>query len=145
MIEKFQFYIDSNLAKKETLDPEEAKSLMEKSLLRLRFIKSLRIDELNSTFIFEEAYECMREASQSLMSLKGFKPYSHEALIAFIKEFYKFDESDISTFDRYRILRNNCVYRAAKVSPIICKDAVKFAEIFLSKIKAAFDKQRSMK
>ena len=142
MIEKFQFYLDENLAKKESPDKEEASALIEKAFQRMEFIKNLSVNEQTSTFIFEDIYECLREAAQSLMSLKGYKPYSHEALISFLKEFYKFDEHEISTFNRYRILRNNCVYRAAKVSPVVCKEATKFLEIFLPKLKKEFDRNK---
>lgn len=140
MIERFQYYLDENLIKQESPDKEEARSLIEKAFQRMRFVKDLGIDEKTSTFIFEDIYECLREASQSLMSLKGYKPYSHEAVIAFLKEFYKFSEHEITTFNRYRILRNNCVYKAAKVSPETCKEALKFLEIFLPKLKKEFNK-----
>ena len=92
MIEKFQYYLDENLARKEKVDKEEAKSLMNKAVQRLDYIKKQEISEFTSSFIFEDIYETLREASQSLMSLKGYKPYSHEALISFLREFYKFSE-----------------------------------------------------
>ncbi len=119
MIERFQFYLDENFAKKESPNIVEAKSLIEKAFQRMNFIKNQNINETTATFIFEDVYECLREAAQSLMSLEGYKPYSHEAVIAFLKEFYKFDDHEITTFNRYRILRNNCVYRAEKVSAIL--------------------------
>lgn len=106
MIEKFQFYLDENHVKKQSPDKTEAKSLIDKAFQRMNFIKIQKIDAAVSTFIFEDIYECIREAAQSIMSMDGYKPYSHEALISFLKEFHKFDESDIATFDRYRILRN---------------------------------------
>lgn len=141
MIEKFQYYLDENLAKKERIDKEEAKSLMNKAVQRLDYIKKQEISEFTSSFIFEDIYETLREASQSLMSLKGYKPYSHEALISFLREFYKFSESEISTFDRYRILRNKTVYSATKVSIEVCKEALKFLESFLPKLKKEFEKE----
>ncbi len=107
----------------------------------MNFIKIQKIDGTTSTFIFEDIYECIREAAQSLMSLNGYKPYSHEALISFLKEFHKFDELDIATFDRYRILRNNCIYRAAKVSPEVCREALKFLGDFLPQIRNEFDRK----
>jgi len=80
---------------------------MNKAEGRLNFsIKIRRIKKDTATYIFEDIYECIREAAQSLMSLKGYKPYSHEAVISFLKEFFEFSESDIRTFDRYRVLRN---------------------------------------
>lgn len=42
MIEKFQYYLDENLAKKERIDKEEAKSLMNKAVQRLDFIRKQR-------------------------------------------------------------------------------------------------------
>jgi len=139
MIEKFQYYLDARLVKKTSVDREEAKSLMNKSILRLEYIKKQEINEDTSSFIFEDIYETLREASQSLMSLKGYKPYSHEALISFLKEFYKFPEYEISAFDRYRILRNKTVYCAANVSPEVCKEALTLLEAFLPKLKKAFE------
>jgi len=141
LIERFHYYIDENLAKKQSPDRTEAKSLIEKASQRMNFIKIQKIDEATSTFIFEDIYECIREAAQSLMSLDGYKPYSHEAMISFLKEFYSFNEQDIITFDRYRILRNNCIYRAAKVSPETCKEALKFLEVFLPKLKIEFERK----
>ncbi|HLD18409.1 MAG TPA: hypothetical protein VJB90_00155 [Candidatus Nanoarchaeia archaeon] len=145
MIERFQFYLDENLAKKESPDKIESESLMEKAFQRINFIKIQDINEITSTFIFEDIYECLREAAQSLMSLEGYKPYSHEAVIAFLAEFYNFGEDEITAFNRYRILRNNCVYRAAKVSPHVCGEALEFLETFLPKIRREFDREFSGK
>ncbi len=142
MIEKFQYYLDERLARKVEVDREEAKSLMNKAVLRLDYIKKQEINEDTSSFIFEDIYETLREASQSLMSLKGYKPYSHEALISFLKEFYQFPEHEISAFDRYRILRNKTVYCAANVSTEVCKDALKFLIAFLPKLKSAYEKSK---
>ena len=90
MIERFEYYLDANLVRKQKADKEEAKSLMKKALHRLNYIKKQKINEDTASFIFEDIYESLREASQSLMALKGYKPYSHEALISFLKDFYKF-------------------------------------------------------
>ena len=81
MIERFQYYLKERFAKKVEVDREEAKSLLKKTLLRFEYIKKQEINGETSPFIFEDICETMREAAQSLMSLKGYKPYSHEALI----------------------------------------------------------------
>ena len=71
------------------------------------------------------------------MSFKGFKPYSHEATISFIKEFYKneFSEEEIFNFNKFRILRNNSVYKAIEINENDAKSSIKFAQIFIQKIK----------
>jgi uncharacterized protein (UPF0332 family) len=140
MIQKFQYYLDENLARKVAVNREEAKSLMNKAILRLDYISKQEINEDTASFIFEDIYETLREAAQSLMSLKGYKPYSHEALISFLKEHYQFPEHEISNFDRYRVLRNKTVYCAANVSPEVCRDALRFVKTFLPKLKSAYEK-----
>ena len=70
------------------------------------------------------------------MEMKGFKPYSHEAIISFLMKYFKnITKEDISTFDRYRILRNKVMYKASKVSVETCKEALKFSENFLPLLK----------
>ena len=139
MIERFEYYLNANMVRKQKADKEEAKSLMKKAVHRLNYIKKQEIKEDTAAFIFEDIYESLREASQSLMSLKGYKPYSHEALISFLRDFYKFSWSDISTFDRFRVLRNKTVYSAVWVSVEVCQEALAFLEDFLPKLSREFE------
>ena len=71
------------------------------------------------------------------MSIKGFKPYSHEATISFIKEFYSsnFNEEELYKFDRFRQLRNDSVYKARSVTNEDAKSSVLFAIEFINKVK----------
>ncbi len=141
MIMEFQHYLDSNLARKSSPDRVEAEALMKKAEGRLDFsIKVRRIDENTSSYIFEDIYECLREAAQSFMSLKGYKPYSHEAVISFLRKFFRFSESDIVAFDRYRILRNKAVYRGERITADTCEEALNFLLVFLPKMKSEFVK-----
>ena len=138
MINSFNNYLEDGKAKKKTPDPEEAKSLLEKSQNRLEYIKLKKITNKTATFILEDAYEAIREAAQSLMSIKGFKPYSHEATIAFIKDFYKleFNKEYINKFDHFRKLRNNSVYKAVSVTKGDAESSLLFAKKFVKKVKS---------
>jgi len=141
MIMEFQYYLDNNLARKASPDKNEAQALMGKAEGRLKFfINAKEINENTAPYIFENIYECLREAAQALMSIKGYKPYSHEALISFLKESFKFIEQDIVTFDRYRILRNKTVYQGEKINAITCKEALQFLNRFIPKLKKEFNK-----
>jgi hypothetical protein len=60
-------------------------------------------------------------------------------LISFLKEFFDFPDSDIASFDRYRIMRNKTIYRGEKVSLETCKAALAFLLEFLPKIKNKFE------
>ncbi|MFH0837261.1 MAG: hypothetical protein V1870_03980 [Candidatus Aenigmatarchaeota archaeon] len=142
MIREFKYYLEENLVKKGNSDRNEAESLMKKADGRLDFsIKTRKIDENTAPYIFEDIYECLREAAQSLMALDGYKLYSHEALLSFLKEFFRFTTHDIVTFNRYRILRNNAVYRGEKISQETCKEALAFLLIFLPKLRKEFQKK----
>lgn len=137
MINAFKNYLVGGYVKRKTPDTEEAKALLEKAKNRLEYIKSREINEKTSQFVLEDAYESIRESAQALMSIKGFKPYSHEATIAFIKEFYSsdFNEDEVNKFDRFRQLRNDFVYKAKPVTKEDAKSSITFAIGFINKIK----------
>lgn len=138
MINSFENYIKLGKVKKKTPDFEEAKTLLEKAENRLEYIKLKDIDGKTSQFLLEDSYEAIRESVQALMSIKGFKPYSHEASISFIKEFHKVDfkEEEIRKFDRFRQLRNDSVYKAVTVSVEDAKASLVFSIQFVNKIKS---------
>jgi len=136
MINSFSYYLNLGKVKKKTSDFEEAKSLLEKAKNRLEYIKLKEITSKTSQFVLEDSYEAIRESAQALMSIKGFKPYSHEATISFVKEFYSssFSEDEIRKFDRFRQLRNDSVYTAKPVTNEDAKASVLFAIEFINKI-----------
>lgn len=137
MINKFGYYLEKGHVKKRTPDPIEAKSLLNKAVERLDYFKSDKIEDKKASIILENVYEAIRESTQSLMSLKGFKPYSQEATISFIREFYpkEFTENEINKFDMFRLLRNDSVYRAVPIFKRDAESCLKFAKEFLDKIK----------
>ncbi|MDO8340247.1 MAG: hypothetical protein Q7T16_06340 [Candidatus Burarchaeum sp.] len=141
MIENFQFYLDKGMVKKTAPNKESAAALMSRAYARLGYVRAQKIGKDTAPFIFEGTYEVLREASQALMELKGYKPYSHEAQISFLREFCGFPQHLISTFDRLRILRNKCMYGAAHISPETCKEALGFAVSFLPELKKRFEEE----
>jgi len=142
MTERFQTYIDEGLVKKESVDVGEAESLMRRAEERLAYILVQPLTERTASFVFEDIYECMREAVQALMAMNGCKPFSHEAIVAYLAEFHKFPESDVRTFDRCRILRNKAIYRAEKVSLETSQESLAFLKAFLPKLKQEFIKMK---
>ena len=135
MIQSFQFYLHKGLVRKTGKNPSLARSLFQKAQLRLNKITRETIREDESSLIFEDVYESIREAAQALLQIQGYKPYSHEALISFLKDEHYFSPSIINTLDRYRVLRNKSVYEAKKISVETCKEALVFAQSFLPRIK----------
>lgn len=136
MVYDFEYYLKNRLVKKSSRNAGEAKALLKRARQRLNYVKIQAITEENAMFIFEDIYEAIREAVQSLMALKGFKPYSHEVLIAFLNKFYskKFKPHEVDTFNRYRILRNNIVYRASSINKQETEKALVFALMIVVRI-----------
>ncbi len=134
MIDKFEEYIKSGKVKKRTKDIVEAQSLLERSKKRMKYIRELNKE--TAFLVLEDVYESAREAAQALMSKEGFKPYSHEATISFVKEYYKkeFSEYEIIQFDRFREIRNNALYRGQEVSVDDALKCSEFSKIFIKKV-----------
>ena len=132
----FDNYIKAGKVKKKTPDPEEAKALLQQASDRLEYTQEKKITEKNAKFVFENAYEAAREAAQSLMSSKGFKPYSHEATVVFVKEHYSFSDNEISLFDHFRKLRADSIYRAVKIVEKDAQECVEFSRKFVEKVKS---------
>jgi uncharacterized protein (UPF0332 family) len=137
---KFESFIKIGKVKKKTPDPQEGQALLSQAKDRLDYVKDKEITTKSAKFVFEDAYEAVREAAQGLMSIKGYKPYSHEATISFVAKFHEndFSKEDISNFDYYRVLRNDSVYRAVQILPQDAKDSLEFARKFVIKASKVF-------
>ena len=143
MINSFRNYLDEGKVKRKTPDYIEAKALLESAGERLSFAKSIKITRQNANFILEAAYEASRETAQSFMSAKGYKPYSHEATISFVKDFLKeFNQDEIAEFDRFRQIRNDSIYKAVKVSEKDAADRLSFSEKFIKKGRSIREQNR---
>lgn len=139
MIRPFEFYISSNLVNKTQGNISLARSLLHKAEIRLSRISKDDFKDEESSIIFEDIYELIREAAQSIMELNNYKPYSHEALVSFVKSKRILNENESNIFDNYRILRNKSIYDAEKVSIEKCKESLEFAKKVLPRIKKTFE------
>jgi len=101
-------------------DNELAKSLLKMVDLRMDALKILLEDDLEkfTSIITEGYYEIIKEMLTAIMASDGYKTTSHEALIAYAKEFYNgFEEYEIIFIDELRKIRNNIDYKGIFVNP----------------------------
>lgn len=111
-MKEFKFYIEKGEVKEGSASPSEARSLRVQARERFRHqVERNEINKENSTFIFEDAYEAIRQFLQSFMAEEGFKPYSHESVIAFALENGHISEAEASQLDQFRKIRNEIKYR----------------------------------
>lgn len=74
-------------------------------------MERLGIDEETSTDYFENLYESIKMLIQAFMTLDGYDPYSHEAIIAYAIENLDISPEEANRFNKYRKLRNDISYR----------------------------------
>ena len=82
-MKEFKELVREGKVEKRTPDFAEAESLLQQAKERLNDLLTLSLNEQNASFRFESAYESLREALQAFLAKRGYKPYSHEAIIAF--------------------------------------------------------------
>ena len=88
------------------------------SLVKLADIRLGGIDKFtNATLKVESYYEIIKELLTALLAAEGYKSYSHECLISFVRDkfSYKFTGMQIELMDQLRVMRNDIVYRGAFV------------------------------
>ena len=76
----------------------------------------------------------MREATDSVLYVEGFKSFSHEASIVYLLK-KGFNEPDIMEFDRFRKIRNGIKYYGGDCDEHDAETAIKLAEKVIGKIR----------
>ena len=110
-IDEFKDYIERGKVRSKSSDPSQARSLLKRSASKFETMEKLGISEDTATDYLENVYESCKMLIQSLMAVEGFKPYSHEAVIAYAIDELDLDMVNSNTLNRYRKLRNDISYR----------------------------------
>ncbi len=103
--------------KKVRENPEQAKALLELANKRIKSINKRKNDEFPQ-FLIEDYYETIKELISALLSIQGYKSYSHECLVSFLKEYYPdyLDNFQLHFLDSMRKLRSDIQYRGRNVA-----------------------------
>jgi len=109
--------INYNKVKKVNRNPEQAHSLVELAKRRFESIGRRKKNEYPQ-LLLEEYYETIKELVSALLTLEGYKSYSHECLISFLKEFYPntLTQSQLHLLDDLRRLRSDILYRGREIA-----------------------------
>ena len=136
MLLKFSAYLKDEKVKKDFPDIPEAKGLMKNGIQDFETIKSsFKITETSASIIFKDTYDALRSVLQAFLSKEGYKPHSHEAIIAFNLENGNLTLPEANRFDKFRQLRNDIAYRAVRVTPEEANEIQKLAEQIIGKLK----------
>ncbi len=116
-------------------DAALARGLLENAEEDFRIISEGRITAGNASFFFKAAYDCRRSALQSFLARDGLKPYSHEAIIQYAQEQGFLDRRSALRTDRYRLLRHDIEYRAARATSAETDGLIRFVRRTLPRIR----------
>ena len=131
-MKEFEYYVKNDKVRSGSSKPSEARSLRVQAKQRFKHrVKDSEITAENSSFIFEDAYEALRQHLQAHMAENGYKPYSHEAIISYSLEKELITSSEANLLDKFRQIRNDIRYRGETVSK---ERAQKMKELSKSKI-----------
>ena len=130
----FSIFLADRSVKRQQPDKNLSEDLARDCLERFEDAKLSLKTGRKPKFIYENVYEALREAADSILFLEGYKSFSHEASISFLQKFNELSTKDISDFDRMRAKRNGMKYYGKSCSEKDVEDAVKFAELILKKL-----------
>lgn len=126
-MKSFEEFIKTRDAKRTSPDVELAKSLIEETKVREEVAFEMQLNTKKARIIFELLYDSLREFIDALLALDGYKSYSHEAAIAYLKKFPEFSGFEISSLDSFRKIRIASKYYG---KPAQIPDAVRIKKQF---------------
>jgi len=104
----FEYFVKENKVKKKSVDINLAKSLVRSSKDRFDF--AVKLIDTKPRYALENAYEAVIELTDALLALNGYKSWSHEANIAFLKNFKEFSFVELERLDGIRRKRHSSKY-----------------------------------
>ena len=129
MIVELEYYIRKGVVKKSIKDIKRAVSLLKTARKRMKTAE--KIDVRN--FKLEFVYEAIIELIEALMSLEGYKSYSHEADIAFLRKI-NFPENIILKLDEVRRKRHRSKYYGVELKADKTEELIKFCKDIFKKL-----------
>src|SRR3989344_8959497 len=117
-------------------DLSKAKALVTMSNNNFTTVKMLKLNPVTASSVLSLSYEFLRELLESICLLEGYKVYSHEAFVFYLKQIGEERISEL--FDRFRRLRNGINYYGKSVSIEIALDAREQIEKLCAELKRKY-------
>jgi len=96
--------------KERSKNPQQAKSLLKMAKIRSKDNNRRERTEENTPLIVESHWEIIKQLTTALLKLDGYKSYSQECLITYLKEFQDFKQDELQLLNQLRKLRNDIDY-----------------------------------
>jgi len=131
---KFKEFKDQGWIKERTPDKAKAKSLVESSKHRFDYFKSLIVNDISSNYIIENMYDVIRELVEAKMILDGYKTYSHEAMVSYLKVI-GFTDLEVKFTDELRETRHRTKYSGFITDVEYAKKVIAFTNNIYKKLR----------
>lgn len=136
----FEDFIQTGEVKKQSVDKNLSSALVQESLERIEFVQRLIKGLENPKYIVENIYDAIRGLIEAKLAADGFKSYSHEATILYLKKFKEFTDAEIGFLDDLRKIRNKIKYYGTGVEKEKADKSARFLEKLVLKLKRLFEK-----
>src|SRR3989344_7695036 len=103
-------YCERNFIKKVEIDEERIKSIIEKSMKRLKRARKTKIAEENADFIVEDYYEVIKELLTAYLLKNGLRSKNHQCLISYFYKQNKNYEKESYIISQMSFFRNKLEY-----------------------------------
>lgn len=141
-MKSFEEFVREGKAFKRRPNRALARDLIDSGLDRMRVAKNkFKLTSAEARYILENSYEALKELAEAELALHGYKSYSHEAAILFLRRFKEFSSSEIHNFNVLRQQRNGIKYYGKQASVEDAKFSLEFAEKLIAKLKLLLEKQ----
>ena len=133
-------YVKQGYIRKTFANKGVIKSLMQISDNRIKIFSEMTLNQQNSSIIFSNYYDAIREICEAISLLNGYKIYSHEAIGLFLREILKENVIFIK-FDKFRIMRNGINYYGTNVNINEALQGVEDIKQMINKLKMKYLKE----
>jgi len=131
---EFENFLKTGEVRRQGKNESLANALIKSSEKSLKNIQRIKVDELNAESVVSEVYDLIRELIEAKLSLEGYKSYSHEATIFFLKNF-SFNDFEINFLDNLRKVRNKIKYYGKEINTEEALKIIDFMNLILPKLR----------
>jgi hypothetical protein len=130
----FDEFVKLGKVKKVKRDMARAKSIIGEAEHRLKFYKKIQITSESANYIVENMYDVIREFIDAKLISEGYKTYSHEATVSYLK-ILGFSDYEVKFADELRLIRHKTKYYGLITDIEYAKKVLNFLEGIYKRLK----------
>ena len=125
-IDNIKRLIKEGRIRQRSIDKEKIKSLIVSSKSNAEVALSIDLNQKNSTVIFREIYESIRQLGDAKWWIEGYEPLDHDVSLEILKNLNIKSSIELNFLDRFRKIRNDANYRGFKVTETQTREVISF-------------------